>query len=139
MSAGEFEKYNKDQSLSESVDKLTEELSPVIEANSISFWTFVRRRLAGWKKQSRWRNPYTYMYIFIGLMLSFVMVFAIHTNHQLRTTIGEVRRENLEYHIVDAYMSRNPEYVKDRTVIHESIETCGVDSTWNSLWKQGHK
>ena len=136
MNAGEFEKYNKDQSLSESVDKLTEELSPVIEANSISFWTFVRRRLAGWKKQSRWRNPYTYMYFFIGLMLSFVMVFAIHTNHQLRTTIGEVRRENLEYHIVDAYMSRSPEYVEDRTAIHESIETNGLDSTWRSLWNQ---
>lgn len=139
MSAGEVEKYNRDQSLSESVEKLTEELSPVIEANSISFSTFIRRKLIKWKKQPRWRNPYTYMYIFIGLMLSFVMVFAIHTNHQLRTTIDEVRKENREYHIVDAYMSRSPEYVKDRTVIHESIETCGLDSTWRALWNQEYE
>lgn len=64
------------------------------------------------------------------------MLFAIHTNHQLRTTINEVRRENREYHIVDAYMSRSPEYVEDRTAIHESIEANGLDSTWSSLWKQ---
>lgn len=128
--AGEMEKYNKDITLSKSVDKLTEDLAPVIEENSITFWTFVRRRFTKWRKQSRWRNPFTYIYILIGLMYVAITVCPAVVNLDLKRTNKGAKAIIYEYLLVDMAMSGNEDYQEERLKIHESVEKKGLYATW---------
>lgn len=131
--AGELDKFNNDRTLSGSIDGLTQTLAPLIDACSVSFWTFVRKRLAIWKKLPRWRNPYTYLYIAIGLMFSVVLIFEVHTNHQLKNENKSIMAINYEYQLVDIIMSGNETYQKERTKIHESIQNNGLQFTWEQI------
>ena len=75
--AGEFEKYNNDRTLSKSIDNMTQTLTPILESNTVTFRTLLRQRMAKWKKWPRWKNLYTYMYIFIGLLFMFVFTVSL--------------------------------------------------------------
>ena len=127
----ELSKYDNDQALSKSINSMTEALAPLLEANTVTFRTLLKKRIAKYKKWPRWKNPYTYMYIFIGLMLSSVMAITIHVNYRMKTRIETVQNENYEHRIVDIYFSNHPEYVKYRNYLHNYIEDNGYVFTWN--------
>ena len=64
----EQSKYDNDQTLSKSVYNLTQTLSPLLEANTVTFRTLLRKRMAQWKQWPRWKNPTTYVYILVDLL-----------------------------------------------------------------------
>ena len=131
--AGEFEKYNNDRTLSKSIDNMTQTLTPILESNTVTFRTLLRQRMAKWKKWPRWKNPYTYMYIFIGLLFSFVLTVSLVRNRQLQEENAIARSIINEYIIVDIVMSDNKAYQKERTQIHESIQKNGFYVTWDEV------
>lgn len=131
--AGELEKYNNDRTLSKSIDNMTQTLTPILESNNVTFRTLLRQRMAKWKKWPRWKNPYTYMYIFIGLLFSFVLTVSLVRNRQLQEENAIARSIINEYIIVDMAMSSNEDYQKERTQIHESIQENGFYVTWEEV------
>ena len=131
--AGELEKYNNDRTLSKSIDNMTQTLTPILESNTVTFRTLLRQRMAKWKKWPRWKNPYTYMYIIIGLLFSFVLTVSLVRNRQLQEENAIARSIINEYIIVDMAMSDNKAYQKERTQIHESIQKNGFYVTWEEV------
>ena len=131
----EQSKFDNDQTLSKSVDSLTQTLSPLLEANTVTFRTLLRKRMAQWKRWPRWRNPYTYLYIFIVMAYMTIFTMALFQNHHLRKENTIARQINYEYQIVDMFMSDNEAYKKERTQIHESIQKNGLQFTWDEVCK----
>ena len=129
----EQSKYDNDQTLSKSVDNLTQTLSPLLEANTVTFRTLFKKRMAKWKKWPRWRNPYTYMYVFIGLLFMFVFTVSLVRKRKLQEENAIARSIIYEYQIVDMFMSDNETYQKERTQIHESIQKNGFYVTWDEV------
>lgn len=129
----EQSKSDNDQTLSKSVDNLTQTLTPLLEANTVTFRTLLRKRMALWKKWPRWKNPYTYMYIFIGLLFMFVFTVSLVRNRQFQEENAIARSIINEYIIVDIVMSDNKAYQKERTQIHESIQKNGFYVTWEEV------
>lgn len=131
--AGELEKYNNDRTLSKSIDNMTQTLTPILESNTVTFRTLLRQRMAKWKKWPRWKNPYTYMYVFIGLLFMFVFTVSLVRNRMLQEENAIARSIINEYIIVDIVMSDNKAYQKERTQIHESIQKNGFYVTWDEV------
>ena len=129
----EQSKYDNDQTLSKSVDSLAQTLSPLLEANTVTFRTLLRKRMAQWKKRPRWKNPTSYIYILVGLMY---MALSLHlgiSNHHMRKNNEIAKGIINEYIIVDMAMSDNEDYQKERTQIHESIQENGFYVTWDEV------
>ena len=131
----EQSKYDNDQTLSKSVDNLTQTLSPLLEANTVTFRTLLRKRMAQWKKRPRWKNPTSYIYILVGLMYVALSLYLGISNHHLRKNNEIAKGIINEYIIVDMAMSDNEDYQKERTQIHESIQENGFYVTWDEVYR----
>lgn len=129
----EQSKYDNDQTLSKSVDSLTQTLSPLLEANTVTFRTLFRKRMAQWKQWPRWKNPTSYIYILVGLMYMALSLYLGISNHHLRKNNEIAKGIINEYIIVDMAMSDNEDYPKERTQIHESIQENGFYVTWDEV------
>ena len=129
----EQSKYDNDQTLSKSVDSLTQTLSPLLEANTVTFRTLLRKRMAQWKQWPRWKNPTSYIYILVGLMYLALSLHLGISNHHLRKNNEIAKGIINEYIIVDMAMSDNEDYQKERTQIHESIQKNGFYVTWEEV------
>lgn len=81
----------------------------------------------------RVKNPYTYMYVFIGLLFMFVFTVSLVRNRMLQEENAIARSIINEYIIVDIVMSDNKAYQKERTQIHESIQENGFYVTWDEV------
>lgn len=90
------------------------------------FMRWFKRRLSRCKDNPRWKNPYTYAYIFIGL----VFTLSVYSNIDLRIKNSRLLHENQTRLIVDVLMETYPVYRKERTIVEIFIDDKGIDYSW---------
>ena len=128
------------QKVSDSLSSLDETLKPLVpvaqealESFKMTHWKLFKRWFKRWlercKDNPRWRNPYTYAYIFIGL----VFILSVYSNIDLRIKNSRLLHENQTHRMVDVLMEVYPVYRKERTMVQEFIDHQGLSYTWDKV------
>lgn len=126
--------------IADNVSALDSTLKPLVpvaqdalEHSEMTHWRLIRRSFLRRKANPRWKNPYTYMYIFIGLMFSTVFCMSLYRNSELRKMNAELLYENQVHRIVDVFMEPYATYKKERTMVQKCIEGNGLKYTWDTV------
>ena len=126
--------------IADNVSALDSTLKPLVpvaqdalEHSEMTHWRLIRRSFLRRKANPRWKNPYTYMYIFIGLMFSTVFCMSLYRNSELRKMNAELLYENQVHRIVDVFMEPYATYRKERTMVQKCIEGNGLKYTWDTV------
>ncbi len=129
-----------DGKIADRVSALDSTLKPLVpvaqdalEHSEMTHWRLIRRSFLRRKANPRWKNPYTYMYIFIGLMFSTVFCMSLYRNSELRKMNAELLYENQVHRIVDVFMEPYATYRKERTMVQKCIEGNGLKYTWDTV------
>lgn len=101
--------------------------------SEMTYWRLIRQSFQRRKFNPRWKNPYTYMYIFIGLLFSIVFSLSVFRNSELRKMNAELLHENQVHRIVDVFMEPYATYRKERTMVQKCIESNGLKYTWDTV------
>lgn len=128
------------QKVSDSLSSLDETLKPLVpvaqealESFKMTHWKLFKRWFKRWlercKDNPRWKNPYTYAYIFIGL----VFMLSVYSNIDLRIKNSRLLHENQTHRMVDVLMEVYPVYRKERTMVQEFIDNQGLSYTWDKV------
>lgn len=128
------------QKVSDSLSSLDETLKPLIpvaqealESFRMTHWKLFKRGFKRWlercKDNPRWKNPYTYAYIFIGL----VFMLSVYSNIDLWIKNSRLLQENQTHRMVDVLMEVYPVYRKERTMVQEFIDNQGLSYTWDKV------
>lgn len=128
------------QKVSDRLSSLDETLKPLIpvaqealESFKMTHWMLFKRWFKRWltrcKDNPRWKNPYTYAYIFIGL----VFMLSVYSNIDLRIKNSCLLQENQTHRMVDVLMEVYPVYRKERTMVQEFIDNQGLSYTWDKV------
>ena len=128
------------QKVSDSLSSLDETLKPLVpvaqealESFKMTHWMLFKRWFKRWlercKDNPRWRNPYTYAYIFIGL----VFLLSVYSNIDLRIKNSRLLYENQTHRMVDVLMEVYPVYRKERTMVENFIGDKGVKYSWDRV------
>ena len=131
-----------DEGMSEgdSLSSLNDTMKPLIlvaqealESFRMTHWKLFKRWFKRWitrcKDNPRWKNPYTYAYIFIGL----VFMLSVYSNIDLRIKNSRLLHENQTHRMVDVLMEVYPVYRKERTMVQEFIDNQGLSYTWDRV------
>lgn len=120
-----------------SLDSTLKPLVPVaqdaLKNSEMTHWRLFRRSFLRCKSKPCWKNPYSYMYIFIGLLFSIVFSLSVFRNSELRKMNAELLHENQVHRIVDVFMEPYATYRKERTMVQKCIESNGLEYTWNTV------
>lgn len=128
------------QKVSDSLSSLDATLKPLVpvaqealESFKMTHWKLFKRWFKRWfercKDNPRWKNPYTYAYIFIGL----VYMLSVYSNIDLRVKNSRLLNENQTHRMVDVLMEVYPVYRKERTMVQEFIDNQGLSYTWDKV------
>lgn len=128
------------QKVSDSLSSLNNTLKPLVpvaqealESFRMTHWKLFKRGFKRWlercKDNPRWKNPYTYAYIFIGL----VFMLSVYSNIDLRIKNSRLLQENHTHRMVDVLMEVYPVYRKERTMIENFIGDKGVKYSWDKV------
>ena len=128
------------QKVSDSLSSLNNTLKPLVpvaqealESLRMTHWKLFKRGFKRWlegcKDNPRWKNPYTYAYIFIGL----VFMLSVYSNIDLRIKNSRLLQENHTHRMVDVLMEVYPVYRKERTMIENFIGDKGVKYSWDKV------
>lgn len=128
------------QKVSDSLSSLDETLKPLVpvaqeafESFKMTHWKLFKRWFKRWlercKDNPRWKNPYTYAYIFIGL----VFMLSVYSNIDLRIKNSRLLNENQTHRMVDVLMEVYPVYRKERAMVENFIEDKGVKYSWDKV------
>ena len=128
------------QKVSDSLSSLDGTLKPLVpvaqealESFRMTHWKLFKRWFKRWitrcKDNPRWKNPYTYAYIFIGL----VFLLSVYSNIDLRIKNSRLLQENQTHRMVDVLMEVYPVYRKERTMVQEFIDNQGLSYTWDKV------
>ena len=123
-----------------SLTSLDNTLKPVVtvaqealESYKMTHWKLFKRWFKRWidrcKDNPRWKNPYTYAYILIGL----VFMLSVYGNIDLRIRNSRLLRENQTHRMVDVLMEVYPGYRKERTMVESFIKDKGVKYSWDEV------
>lgn len=120
-----------------SLDSTLKPLVPVVQDalnnSEMTHWRLIRQSFQRRKSNPRWKNPYTYMCVFIGLLFSTVFCLSLYRNSELRKMNAELLHENQVHRIVDVFMEPYATYRKERTMIQKCIESNGLKYTWDTV------
>ena len=120
-----------------SLDSTLKALVPVVQDalknSEMTHWRLFRRSFLRCKSKPCWKNPYTYMYIFIGFLISIVFSLSVYRNSELRKMNAELLHENQVHRIVDVFMEPYATYRRERTMIQKCIESNGLKYTWDTV------
>lgn len=129
-----------DGRIADKISALDSTLKPLIPVaqdalknTEMTHWRLIRRSFQRRKSKPRWRNPYTYMCIFIGLLFSAVFGLSLYRNIELRKMNAELLHENQVHRIVDVFMEPYAAYRKERTMIQKCIKSNGLKYTWDTV------
>lgn len=130
----------KNASVGAEVKELRQSIAPLIpvvqnalENSRTTSWSIFRSTLQRWKSLPRWKNPYTYLYIFMGGCFFSLWILSWIRFHEVRDERDQLWRENQTHRIVDLYMSASPTYCKERGVIQELIDNRGLPYSWQYI------
>ena len=120
-----------------SLDSTLKPLVPVaqdaLNNSEMTHWRLIRQSFQRRKSNPRWKNPYTCMCVFIGLLFSTVFCLSLYRNSELRKMNAELLHENQVHRIVDVFMEPYATYRKERTMIQKCIESNGLKYTWDTV------
>lgn len=120
-----------------SLDSTLKPLVPVVQDalnnSEMTHWRLIRQSFQRRKSNPCWKNPYTYMCVFIGLLFSTVFCLSLYRNSELRKMNAELMHENQVHRIVDVFMEPYATYRKERTMIQKCIESNGLKYTWDTV------
>lgn len=130
------------QKVSDSLSSLNNTMKPLVSVAQdalityrMTHWKLFKRWFIRWlsrcKDNQRWKNPYTYAYIFIGL----VFMLSVYSNIDLRIKNSRLLNENQTHRMVDVLMEVYPVYRKERTMVEDFIEDKGVKYSWDKVLK----
>ena len=128
------------QKVSDSLSSLNNTMKPLVSVAQdalityrMTHWTLFKRwfirGLSRCKDNQRWKNPYTYAYIFIGL----VFMLSVYSNIDLRIKNSRLLNENQTHRMVDVLMEVYPVYRKERAMVENFIEDKGVKYSWDKV------
>ena len=128
------------KNVSDSLSSLNNTMKPLVSVAQdalntyrMTHWKLFKRWFIRWlsrcKDNPRWKNPYTYAYIFIGL----VFMLSVYSNIDLRIRNSRLLNENQTHRMVDVLMEVYPVYRKERTMVQEFIDNQGLSYTWDRV------